>query len=101
MLIDLNKLMAVNFILCSEQSCRPSCCTALPIFLLTARKAPLPMELPAADVITENVDESAIVVANEVTDAIEAKAAQRRSKAINAPHSAAAILAQEGNVGCC
>ena len=57
MLIDLNKLMAVNFILCSERRCRPSCCTALPIFLLTALKASLRMELPTADVTTENVDE--------------------------------------------
>ena len=93
MLIDLDKLMAVNFILCSEWSCWPSCCTALPIFLLTARKAPLPMELPAADVITENVDESAVIIANEATDAVEAKAAQHRSKATNAPHSATAVLA--------
>ena len=51
------------------------------------------MELPAADVITENVDESSVVAANEAIDAGKAKAAQRRSKATNAPHSATAVLA--------
>ena len=59
MLIDLNKLLAVNFILCSKRSCRPSCCTALPIVFTDGAES---TAADGADRITENVDEDMLLL---------------------------------------